>query len=145
MIGYIEDDFKVLKEFKYEDDNKNHVYQLRQTKHVDFEEYYSRVSRRFFGDIEKLKEEKPDKYNQCKKSYESEIKPYISIEICNKGDSHGLDLLLFYSDELKEKTIDSDWDLISTDKTVKIKDLSHDYRIENHHTGYGKYGCVVMY
>jgi hypothetical protein len=145
MIGYIEDEYDVLKEFKYEDNNKNHVYQLRQTKHVDFEEYYSRVSRRFFGDIVILKEENPDKYNQCKESYKSKIKTYISIEICNKGDSHGFDLLLFYSDELEEKTIDSDWNLISTDKTVKIKELSHDYRIENHHTGYGNNGSVAMY
>ena len=142
MNGYHECEYSVLKEFKYVDGKKTHIYQIRK---ILEEEINFPDASRFKDHIKRLKKDNPNEYIRLEKEYKSSFRPYISIEIGTEGSRHIYDMLLLYSVDVDEKLINSDWELISTDKTIKIKDLSFDSRVDGHIIEYGKNGMVTMH
>jgi hypothetical protein len=141
MIGYTEEEYNVIHEFKHEENGKKHTYELRQKK----DQNCFGADLRFADHFERMKTKNPDEYNRHLKTHELSLRPYISIDIINENDQYGSDLLLFYPDSEADILVYNDWNSIITDKKINLKDLSHDSWIEDHCTGYDLNGGVTMW
>ena len=138
MIGYTEEPFNVLKKISHQVEGECHTYELRQLKEFNLE------NSRFAFYFTEMKKNKPEKYKKHEEEHESNMRPYISIQITNSQNSD-IDLLLFYSEELNNDCVNNDWKLLEGKTFIKLEELSHDSRIEDHVTGYCNNGSITMY
>jgi hypothetical protein len=144
MNGYNELNYNVLKSFILDDKNGKQVIQIRKQIEIETPKY-------IINSIKKCSKRENDFFNSKK----NESCPYISIDFFDKYNNKISDILYFYYTNAQysendlvnnDNDIEVDWVLLtSKNKTVGYDDLKSNYRIENHHMGYGRNGSVTIY